>query len=322
MDIRNFSAFVAAAELMNMTQAARRLNVTQSALSRQIKSLEDYLGVKLFERAGRNVRLTARGEALFSKINGVLVAERSLRTLAEDLAQGETGVLKIGACSQLIERYLPDFLKAWKGDNPGIDVRIEDGGGPELAEKLRAGTVQLTISAAPSSPIEMFETVRLGKLSFLAVGTGEFLADIPEPIEIEDLLDLPILSLNKRHASREVFDAACRLSGAVPTILLESYSPHTLFHMAKGGNGVAVIPSSAQLSDTGLVTRPITLRGELIRFDICAMWDSRAPLPLYGRRFVEALGTHILDEEAAVDRMPRPHRLQRLLVPEIHSEFA
>lgn len=322
MDIRNFTAFIAAAELMNMTRAAERLNVTQSALSRQIKSLEDYLGVKLFERAGRNVRLTAKGEALFSRINTVLVAERNLRALAEDLAQGETGVLKIGACSQLIERYLPDFLRNWRRQNPGVDIRLEDGGGPELAEKLRAGTVQLTISAAPSSPIEMFEMVRLGKLSFLAVATDDFLDDNCEPIELEDLVGLPILSLNKRHASREVFDAACRLTGAVPTIVLESYSPHTLFSMATGGNGIAVIPSSAQLSGTTLVRRPITLHGELIRFDICAMWNRRAPLPLYGRRFVEALGTHILEEETgALAGLPM-HMRERVLLTENHSEFA
>lgn len=307
MDIRNFSGFVAAAELMNFTQAAERLNVTQSALSRQIKSLEDYLGVKLFEKSGRNVRLTAKGEALLAKINGVLVADRTLRAFAEDLARGEAGVLKIGACSQLIERYLPDFLKDWRGDNPGIDVRLEDGGGPELAEKLRAGTVQLTISATPSDPIDLFEMVHLGKLGFLAVATPEFLEDHAEPIEITDLLSEPILSLNKRHASREVFDAACRLTGMVPTVMLESYSPHTLFSMAAGGNGVAVVPSSARLRPgSGLIARPIALRGNPVHFDICAMWNSRAPLPAYGRRFVEALKAHVLAEESGEALRPRP----------------
>ena len=307
MDIRNFSGFVAAAELMNFTQAAERLNVTQSALSRQIKSLEDYLGVKLFEKSGRNVRLTAKGEALLAKINGVLVADRTLRAFAEDLARGEAGVLKIGACSQLIERYLPAFLKDWRGDNPGIDVRLEDGGGPELAEKLRAGTVQLTISATPSAPIDLFEMVHLGKLGFLAVATPEFLDDRAEPIEITDLLSEPILTLNKRHASREVFDAACRLTGMVPTVMLESYSPHTLFSMATGGNGVAVVPSSARLRPgSGLIARPIALRGNPVNFDICAMWNSRAPLPGYGRRFVEALKAHVLAEESGEALRPRP----------------
>ena len=82
MDIRNFAGFAAAAELMNFTLAAKRLNITQSALSRQIRALETYLGVELFEKAGRNVRLTAGGQALFAKVNDVLQADRALRTSA------------------------------------------------------------------------------------------------------------------------------------------------------------------------------------------------------------------------------------------------
>jgi len=299
MDIRNYAGFVAAAEMANITLAAGHLNITQSALSRQIKSLERSLGVHLFEKSGRNVRLTQQGEALFTKINNVLVADRNLRTFAGDLAQNQTGILKIGSCSQLIERFLPTFLRDWQAKNPGIDVRLEDGGGPELAEKLRAGTVQLALSAMPSAPIALFETVRLGKLAFLAVGTPKFLQTPNVPIEVRELLIHPILALNKHHASREVFDAACRLIGEVPSVVLESYSPHTLFSMAQGGNGIAVVPSTVRVPGSGLISRPITLRGEPIQFDICAMWDSRAPLPQYGHRFVEALGAHVRAEEEA-----------------------
>ncbi|MGB8812624.1 MAG: LysR family transcriptional regulator [Paracoccaceae bacterium] len=299
MDIRNYAGFIAAAELASITLAAERLNITQSALSRQIKALEESLSVRLFEKTGRNVRLTVPGEALFSRISDVLAADRTMRNFAADLAQNNAGLLKVGACSQLIERYLPAFLRRWRTENPGIDIRLEDGGGPELAEKLRAGKIHLTISATPPAPIDIFEMRLLGTLSFRAVATPEFLPDTGTLIELSDLLAHPILTLNKRHASREVFDAACRLSGEVPRIVLESYSPHTLFAMAEGGNGVAVVPSSAQLSGKSLVSRPIALRGEPIGFNICAMWDSRAPLPLYGQRFVEQVRAHILAEETA-----------------------
>jgi len=314
MDIRNYAGFIAAAELSNITLAAQRLNITQSALSRQIKALESSLGVQLFQKSGRNVRLTHRGEVLFAKIYNVLVADRNLRTFAEDLAQCQTGILKIGSCSQLIERFLPGFLRDWKAENPGIELRLEDGGGPELAEKLRAGKVHLTLSAAPTTPIEMFETVRLGQLAFLAVATPEFLPDAGTPIEIEELLTRPILALNKHHASREVFDAACRLMCAVPSVVLESYSPHTLFSMAQGGNGIAVVPSSARVPGRGLVSRPITLRGAPVEFDICAMWDRRAPLPNYGHRFVEALGAHIHAEEEAAKAVAKDIGCGRLQI--------
>ena len=312
--MRNYAGFVLAAELTSITLAAERLNITQSALSRQIKALEDGLGVPLFEKNGRNVRLTAQGEALFARINSVVVAERGLRSFAGELAQSRAGLLKVGACSQLIERYFPPFLRQWTAQNPGIDIRLEDGGGPELAEKLRAGAVQVTISAAPSTAIEIFQARPLGKLAFLAVATPEFLPQGPGPIEIADLLTHPILTLNRRHASREVFDAACRLTGIVPSVVLESYSPHTLFSMAEGGNGVAVVPSSARVSGQALVSRPIALRGELIEFDICAMWDRRAALPDYAQRFVAGLAAHIATETQVTPLRPAAKSAHRQAV--------
>ena len=312
MDIRNFAGFVAAAEFMNLTLAAKRLNITQSALSRQIQALEAYLGVELFEKVGRNIRLTARGEALFSKINDVLLADRSLRMLAGDLGRGESGMLKVGACSQLIERYFPCFLISWRQRHPGIDVRIEDGGGPELAGRLRGGAVHVTISARPSAPVDPFETLFLGKLGFVALATGEFLQGPGAPIEIADLMQYPVLTLNKRHASREVFDAACRLVGAVPSIVLESYSPHTLFSMAASGNGVAIVPSSARSFPEGLISKPVTLRGELIEFDICAMWGNSEPLPDYGRRFIGELRDHIQSENQR-EQARRPQAVRKRL---------
>ena len=304
MDVKIYAGFIAAAELASITRAAERLNITQSALSRQIAALEDALSLRLFEKAGRNVRLSAQGEALFARINGVVVAERGLRSFASDLAQSKAGLLRVGACSQLIERYFPVFLGKWRNENPGIDIRLEDGGGPELAEKLRAGGLHLTISAAPSAPIEIFQSLHLGKLAFLAVGTADVLPAGKQPIELTDLLALPMLTLNKRHASREVLDAACRLTGMVPRIVLESYSPHTLFSMAQGGNGVAVVPSSAQLAGTALISRPIALRGDLIEFEICAMWDGRTELPAYGQRFVAALAAHIAQESTVTPMRP------------------
>ncbi|WP_322865960.1 LysR family transcriptional regulator [Aquicoccus sp. G2-2] len=235
MDIRTYAGFAVVAELGNVTRAAEQLSLTQSAVSRQLKALETSLGLKLFEKAGRMLRLTAEGEALYSRVTALLEAERGLRTFADDLKRDAAGLLKIGSCSQLIERYLPAVLKEWNRENPGIDIRIEDGGGPELADKLRAGAINLTISAMPLHPIENFEMVRLGRLAFLAAATPDFLEETGRPIEMAELLAHPILTQNNRHASREVFDAACRLIGEPAKVVMESYSPHTLFSMAEGG---------------------------------------------------------------------------------------
>lgn len=297
MDIRIYSSFMTVAELANMTAAAQRLNMTQPALSRQIMGLETHLGVKLFEKAGRNIRLTAEGEALVIKVQALLAAERDLKTAAEGMTQGETGLLRVGACSQLIERYFPAFLKGWKVNHPGIDVRLEDAGGAELIERLRGGQVHITVCAAPVQPIESLSMRRIGALRFLAVGTQDFLGASGHPIEASDLFEKPLLVLNRKHASREVFDAVMRVYGARPEIVVESYSPHTLFSLAEGGNGIAIVPSSARIASADLMRRPIMLKGEPISFEICAMWNTLMPPPAYAQRFVEELAAEIGKDE-------------------------
>ncbi|WP_417809997.1 LysR family transcriptional regulator [Thioclava sp.] len=305
MDIRIYNAFDTTAELLNVTRAAERLNMTQSALSRQLKSLEDHLGIALFEKTGRNIRLTPEGEALYGRITNVLAADRNLMTYARDLARGDSGLIRIGACSQLMERYFPQFLRRWRAQNPGIEIRLEDGGGPELAQKLLDGKIHLSVSALPSTPHDLLETALLGQLGFLAVGERGLLPEGNAPIELEDLLEKPILTLNGKHASRELFDAACKISGRTAEIILESNSPHTLFAMATCGNGIAVVPSSAQPPLDTLTSRPIALNGEVVRFAICAMWNKRLPLPAYGQRFITQLGAHIDTDQALEDgRLP------------------
>lgn len=311
MDSRLYSGFIAVAELSSVTLAAQRLNLTQSALSRQIKALEASVGLKLFEKAGRGLRLTPAGEALKGRVDAVLSAERALRSLADDLKADQAGLLRIGACSQMIERYLPGFLPQWMAENAGIEIRLEDGGGPDLLERLRAGAVHLAVSAAPTVLPDGIAQVPLGRLAFLAVARPELLPAGDGPIDMADLLDRTILTLNRRHASREVFDAACRLLGRVPQIAMESYSPHSLFAMAEGGMGVAVVPSSAQRFGPGLRARPIALKGAAAEFSICALWNRRAPMPAYGHRFVEALSAHIARIEGAALPEAKVHRLLR-----------
>jgi len=311
MDSRLYSGFIAVAELASVTLAAQRLNLTQSALSRQIKTLESSVGLKLFEKAGRGLRLTPAGEALKARVDAVLTAERSLRSLADDLKADQAGLLRIGACSQMIERYLPGFLPQWMAENTGIEIRLEDGGGPELLERLRAGAVHLAVSAAPSVLPDGIAQVPLGRLEFMAVARPDLLPTGDGPIDMADVLDRTILTLNRRHASREVFDAACRLLGRVPQVAMESYSPHSLFAMAEGGMGVAVVPSSAQRFGPGLEARPIALKESTVEFSICALWNRRAPMPAYGHRFVEALSAHIALVEGAPQPQAKVHRLPR-----------
>ncbi|WP_237153806.1 LysR family transcriptional regulator [Oryzibacter oryziterrae] len=297
MDDRLLQSFMTVVECGSVTVAAEKLRITQSALSRQIQSIEQTLGVSLFDRIGKKIRVSPEGEALRARINDVLIATRKLRASADGLRKGDAGVLRVGACSQLIERYFPLFLRRWREDYPAVEIRLEEGGGAELNARLSEGIVHLTINASSYAQSAEVDAVPLGRLEVQAVGSREFLDPSSEPISVEDVCVHPLLLLNRRHVSRSMLDAACRQYGLEPRVALESGSAHTLFSMAEGGVGVAVLPSSIRPYESDLVVRPIAVDGRSLDFEISAIWSRSAPLPAYGHKFVDMLSAHVADEQ-------------------------
>src|SRR5262245_36937744 len=106
MELRHLRYFVGVAEAESFSRAAARLHVTQPALSRQIRALEDELGVRLFDRSTRRVRLTPEGEEVLRRSRDTLVAVDALRDRARSLGGGRAGILRVGATPQVMESVL------------------------------------------------------------------------------------------------------------------------------------------------------------------------------------------------------------------------
>src|ERR1700729_1787973 len=109
MNLRFLRTFVEIADNAGFARAATRLNLTQSAASRQIQALEDELGLQLFTRTGRSVRLTSEGEDLLMRSRRLLFDADAIGPRASALKNGEVGVLRVGATPQVIENLLADF---------------------------------------------------------------------------------------------------------------------------------------------------------------------------------------------------------------------
>ena len=148
MNFRHLRTFVAIADHGGFARAASQLHLTQSAASRQIQALESELGVPLFDRIGRSVRLTSEGEDLLRQSRRVLAEISSLGERARALKTGETGVLRLGTTPQVIENLLADFLLAYRRRHPGVEVHLIEDGGARLPDRLENGDVHLTIMPA------------------------------------------------------------------------------------------------------------------------------------------------------------------------------
>src|SRR6266540_1976171 len=139
MDIKRLRTFVAVADLGTVSKAALRLRISQSALSRQISDLEYECGFKLFDRIGRRLFLTTRGEQLLGDCRGVLGHMGSLGERIELLKRGDSGVLKLAAPPQTIESVLSGFLPRYAERFPAVRVKLTEALGLDQLLLLDSG---------------------------------------------------------------------------------------------------------------------------------------------------------------------------------------
>ena len=145
MDLKRLRTFVAVADLATVSKAALHLRISQSALSRQIGDLEHECGFKLFDRVGRRLFLTTRGQQLLGDCRGVLGQMGSLGERIELLKRGDSGVLKLAAPPQTIESILSGFLPRYAERFPNVRLKLTEALGMDQVPLLERGEVHIGI---------------------------------------------------------------------------------------------------------------------------------------------------------------------------------
>ena len=286
MDLRHLRYFVAVAEAGTVSRAAGRVRISQPALSRQIHDLEAELGVALFERAGRNLRLTGAGEDLLVHASKVLNEAEAFRDRARALHRGDAGILRVGATPQTLQRLFPPLLERFRTLLPSVDVRLTEGHPASLLALLGRGELHLAFT---SYQPELRGACRLaGAAPLLAVSNGKTWP-LRRTVEVRALEDVPLLLFQRGFGTRDLFDAACQVAHVRPTIFLESGAPATMLSLVQAGCGVAILPATVALPRTGLSVHTLVQDGKPLAVRLAVHWNPQRRLPPYAARFAEAL---------------------------------
>ena len=292
MDLKRLRTFVTVADLGTVSKAALRLRISQSALSRQISDLEYECGFKLFDRIGRRLFLTTRGEQLLEDCRGVLGQMGSLGERIELLKRGDTGVLKLAAPPQTIESVLSGFLPRYAKRFPNVRVKLTEALGMDQVALLERGEVHIGIRH-DQGVNPWFESLALPSDDVLAACRPSLLLGRDGMVDIVSLAPHPLLLLDPGYSVRRLFNAACRLADVEPTILLESRAPHTLLALAEAGTGVAIIPSVLRTDRYRLKIARVTHRRKPLRDRFVIQWDKRRPMPGYAQNFCVVLAAYM-----------------------------
>lgn len=253
--------FVTVAEELNFTRAAQRLNMTQPPLSRQIRMLEEGLGLSLLDRNRRTVRLTAAGAMFRSAAIDLLErAEQAILT-ARQAERGEVGTITLGFVPSAALEFVPRIVTALKRELPEVRFTPIEMMSYEVAEALLSGGLDLglTRTIGVSEEIESTRVVR--EPFVLALPKGHAL-DQPGPAKADVLNGLDFIGYSSERGGylREIQSAIFGSAGVQPNLVQEVSQTQTLVSLVNAGLGVALVPKSAMAMQMDqLVYRKIDL---------------------------------------------------------------
>jgi len=289
MELRQLRYFQAVAEEANFHRAAERLHVAQPALSRQIHSLEQSLGVTLFERQPRGVRLSQAGQVLLDDARRILddIARAQERVRRAD--QGEFGVLRIGF-NEIAARqpYLPSLFQAVRSRFPGIDMKLTLLASQPQLDALRTGEIDAGfLFHRPQSD---------GDLTALAIDEDDYAVAMPRAhrlarkkrLRLIDMQDEPFIMMSQR-ANRVLYErlmAACVAGGLVPRQVHEANNEFAIVNLVAAGVGLAFINRSFNHPVSDVVVRVIDDLSVPVRLELVWRRDNRS---MALARFVETV---------------------------------
>src|SRR5712671_539014 len=237
MDLRHLRTFVAVVEQGTVSKASLRLRIAQPALS-----LEEELGLRLFDRVRRRLVLTGEGEQLLGDCRTILGAVWSFSERAQRLLRADTGILKVAVTPQTLEGVFPTFLHQYAKQRPNVQIKLTEAVGSNILALLERGEVHISIGRMPAiqGDNHPFESFPLPPVDYLAACHTSLQLGSAGNVDIIKLAPYPLLLLDSSFLVRNTFDAACRLAGLKPNIFIESRSPQGLLALAEAGHGVAI----------------------------------------------------------------------------------
>ena len=308
--------FVTVVDAGGIHRAAARINLSQPAASRQINALEATLGMRLFDRIGRRLRLTSEGEGLLRLSRRLLGEVAAFNEQASALKKGETGVLRVAATPMVIENTLSQFVGRYRRQHPGVEVDLVEEGGVAMPCRLESGDVHLALMAVDD---DRFSSRPLYPVRGIVVVAKSHRFGGRRMIEVAELADESLLLLRSEFASRDWFETACRVARIRPRVLLESRAPHAAIALAAAGYGIAVVPSTVVIPAGRVRGIPLMQRGTAVGRWLRVAWQPQRFLPVFAERFIDELSLHCRrsypgrEFNRYVPALPRPRETSRAL---------
>lgn len=296
MDLKQLRTFLRVAEVGSLSQASDRLRLAQPALSRQIKMLENEIGVPLFARHGRGMKLTEAGRQLLEHIGSPLRQLESSFDEVRSFAKRIEGRVSLGMTPTISFVLAGRLAKRVAKELPGVSLRIVEGYGGYLVEWLQRSEIDATVLYGPASDLH-FRVTELLFERLVLVGPAKCDLNIDEPVPFRSVAALQLVLPSRPHGLRTVVDHAASKSKTPLNIRFEADSFLVLKDLVQEGLGYTILPTSAfkrEQLGTSFRIAPL-VRPKVIRHIVMATRHDHVP-----NRATVAVEKLLLDEVRAL----------------------
>ncbi len=285
MEIKDMQAFYAVVEEGNISHAALRLDVAQPALSRQMKRLETSLGVQLFERGSRRIRLTETGRLLYARVETILsMVDGTVRDIAE-VGSGQAGTIRLGTVTSSGALILPDLMHEFHRRYPQVTFHVFEAEGTRVLEMLDNRSIDIGITRSQVDA-NFYDSIVLENEPLVVVMDPEQARQIgqEETVRLAELRDAPVIVPLRWKAP---FVSHCQRAGFSPQLVCVSDSIVLDVLNVRQGLGIALVPASARslVADDGHLVTKRLVEPEIMTHTVVS-WLRNHPLPASARHFI------------------------------------
>lgn len=259
MELRQLRYFMEVAEREHVSEAAESLHVAQSAISRQIANLEEELGVALFEREGRNVKLTQIGKQFLSHIKIAMKGIDYAKEQIDEYLDPDKGTIKIGFPTSLANQLLPTVISTFKEEHPNVAFHLRQGSYRFLIDAVKNREIDLAFLApVPKDITGITGDILFTERIFALLPVNHFLAN-RDRIHLSDLKNDSFVLFPKGYILRKMVMDSCQQAGYSPAISSEGEDLDAIKGLVSAGMGVTLLPESTFYETTPRFTVKIPI---------------------------------------------------------------
>lgn len=241
INLELYKTFYYVAKNESISRAANELLISQPAISKAIKTLEDQLNTNLFIRKRDGVELTEAGEAIYKKIKDAMDLIGSAENDLKTLTNMESGTINIGASKTIIHEFLMPYIKSFHKAYPNINIKIYTDKTSDIIKKAKMGIIDVIFTNLPYNLPQEFNEFKLIDLHDCFVANEDFSEYKNKKLTIKDLENLPLLVLTKGTATRIRLDNFCEENNIHIKPTMEFSSNTLIKEFTEEGFGIGLL---------------------------------------------------------------------------------